>query len=238
MPKSIITEGKTTAEAVEKGLKELKVSKDMVEIKVMEESDKRSFYNILAPRVVKVELTVKENAKRPNKVEKKKEESIASSKEKRPANQNQEEVDQAVKEIEGFLSKFLNTEIKHEVTVEDYEIYVNIQGENVNYLIGYRGETINAFQTLLSAIANKNVTEKIRVYLDIAGYRDKRIKTLEDLAEKIAKTVIRTGKSITLEPMSAYERKVIHSKLQSQDKIKTFSKGEEPYRKIVVALKD
>jgi len=238
MPNSVISEGKTTNDAIEKGLKELKVSKDMVEIKVIEEADKRSFYNILAPRVVKVELTVKENVKKTRKVETKKEENSTINKEKRPTNQNQEEITQAVKAIEDFLSKFLTAEVKYEVYVEDYEIYANIQGENVHYLIGYRGETINALQTLVSSIANKNVTAKIRVYLDIAGYRDKRIKTLEDLAEKIAKTVIRTGKSVTLEPMSAYERKVIHSKLQSQDKIKTFSKGEEPYRKIVVALKD
>jgi len=239
MPKSVISEGKTTNDAIEKGLKELKVSKDMVEIKVMEEADKRSFYNILAPRVVKVELTVKEDTKKQAKKESKKEEAtVVVNKEQRPFNQSPEEIEQAVKAIEEFLSKFLEKEIKHEVTVENYEIYVDIQGENVNYLIGYRGETINAVQTILSSIANKNATAKIRIYLDIAGYRDKRIKTLEDLAEKIAKTVIRTGKAITLEPMSAYERKVIHSKLQSQEKIKTFSKGEEPYRKIVVALKD
>ena len=159
-------------------------------------------------------------------------------KERRPTNQNQEEIEEAVKEVEGFLAKFLGEGINYEVTVEDYEIHVNIQGENVNHLIGYRGETINAFQTILSSIANKKATAKIRIYLDIAGYREKRIKTLEDLAEKIAKTVIRTGKAITLEPMSAYERKVIHSKLQTQDRVKTFSKGEEPYRKIVVTLKD
>ena len=94
-------------------------------------------------------------------------------------------------------------------------------------MIGYRGENINAFQTVLSAIANKKSTAKIRVYLDIEGYREKRIKTLEDLAEKIART----------EPMTAYERKIIHTKLQTHNKVKTFSKGEEPYRKVVITLK-
>ena len=66
---------------------------------------------------------------------------------------------------------------------------------------------------------------------------EKRIKTLEELADKIARTVIRTKKSITLEPMTAYERKIIHTKLQDNDKVKTFSKGEEPYRKVVITLK-
>ena len=92
-------------------------------------------------------------------------------------------------------------------------------------------------QTILSSVANKNSTSKIRVYLDIAGYREKRLKTLEDLAEKIARTVVRTGKAITLEPMTAYERKIIHTKLQNHSKVKTFSKGEEPYRKVVISLK-
>ena len=112
-----------------------------------------------------------------------------------------------------------------------------MNGENLNYLIGYRGETINAIQTILTAIANKKSTQKIRVYLDIAGYREKRIKTLEDLAEKLARTVERTKKSVTLEPMTAYERKIIHTKLQNNSKVKTFSKGEEPYRKVVISLK-
>jgi len=92
-------------------------------------------------------------------------------------------------------------------------------------------------QNIATAIANKKSTERIKVFLDVANYRDKRTKTLEELAEKISKTVVRTGKSITLEPMTAYERKIIHSKLQSSDKVKTFSKGEEPYRKVVIALK-
>ena len=92
-------------------------------------------------------------------------------------------------------------------------------------------------QTILSAIANKESSTRIRVFVDVEGYRERRIKTLEDLAEKIARTVIRTGKPVTLEPMSAYERKIIHTKLQNHDKVETFSKGEEPYRKVIVTLK-
>lgn len=227
MAKTIISQGKTTNEAIENGLKELKVSKDMVEVKVIEE-EKRSFYNILAPRVVKVELTVKEE-------ELKKE----NNKEKieRKINKNEKEINVAVEEINEFLNKFLKAGITFKTEVKDYEIYVDVEGEDVNYLIGYRGENINAFQTILTAIANKKSTAKIRVYLDIAGYRERREKTLEDLAEKIARTVIRTGKPVTLEPMTAYERKIIHTKLQSHSKVETFSKGEEPYRKVVIKLK-
>lgn len=226
MDKKIISQGKTTNEAIENGLKELNVTKEMVDIKVLEE-EKRSFYNILAPRVVKVELTVKEGKVKKGdhkKVEKK-------------HNENKEEIERAAEDIKNFLERFLNKNIKFNVEIKEYDIYVNIEGEEVNYLIGYRGENINALQTILSSISNKKSTAKIRVYLDIEGYRERRKKTLEELAEKIARTVVRTKKSITLEPMTAYERKIIHTKLQSHDKVQTYSKGEEPYRKVVISLK-
>ena len=104
-------------------------------------------------------------------------------------------------------------------------------------MIGYRGETLYAFQNILSAIASKGIDKKVRVILDIEGYKAKREKTLEELAEKVAKTVIKTRKSIKLEPMQAYERKIIHSKLQQNPKVKTESIGEEPNRRIVISLK-
>ena len=93
-------------------------------------------------------------------------------------------------------------------------------------------------QNILSSIAGKNIQNKVRVILDIEGYKEKREKTLEDLAEKVAKTVIKTKKSVKLEPMQAYERKIIHSKLQQNDKVETTSIGEEPNRRIVVSLKN
>ena len=230
MAKSVIAEGKTTTEAVENGLKQLNVSKNMVDIKVLEEDKKRSFYSILAPRVVKVELTVKEGIEPPKTTEKPKEKRIFVT------NENMEEIEESKKILNTFLTDFFKDNYKYEIKIENYDLLVNIDGENVNHLIGYRGETINALQTLLSSIANKKSSAKIKVFVDVAGYKEKRIKTLEELAEKISKTVIKTGKSITLEPMTAYERKIIHTKLQQNDKVKTFSKGEEPHRRIVVAL--
>ena len=92
-------------------------------------------------------------------------------------------------------------------------------------------------QTILSIIASNGIDEKIRVILDISGYRDKRKKALEQLADRISKTVIKNRKSYTLDPMTAYERKVIHEKLQDHPKVKTTSVGEEPYRKVIVSLK-
>jgi spoIIIJ-associated protein len=229
MPKSIIVEGNTTKEAIEKGLKELNVSKDMVEIKTLEEEKKRSFYSILAPRVVKIEMTLKENV-----------ESNSCNKEsvkKRNINKNIIEIEEASKRIEKFLNEILDKNLKIDINIKDFIINVNINGEEINNLIGYRGTTINSLQILITAIANKNISSKIMVILDVGDYRKRRQKTLEELAEKISKTVIKTKKSITLEPMSAFERKIIHTKLQDNDKVKTFSKGEEPHRRLVISLK-
>ena len=227
MPKSIIVEGKTTNEAIEKGLKELNVTKSMVDIKPIEEEKKRSFYSILAPRVVKIEMTVKENAER--------EESNHSF--KKSINKNLEEIEKVADTLRTFFSSLLDKDIKCDVTIEDYCINIKIDGENINNLIGYRGATINAFQTLASAIANKNSKSKIIVIVDVGNYKEKREKTLEDLAEKMSQRVMKTKKPITLDPMTAYERKIIHTKLQNSDSVKTFSKGEEPYRRVVITLK-
>ena len=229
MPNSIIAEGKTTAEAVENGLKQLNVSKDKVEIKVLDNEEKRSFFSILTPRVVKVELTLKDGIQTELKENIKREETHAT----------QEQYDEAKKNIDDFLKDFSKNfeDIKYEIKQENEFICVQINGEDSGKLIGYRGDTLNAMQTIISSIASKNINSKIKVTLDIAEYRKKRERVLEELADKVARSVIRTGKTITLEPMPAYERKIIHSRLQDSERVKTFSKGEEPYRKVVVSKK-
>ena len=218
MSKIIVSEGKTTSEAIEKGLKELNLHRDQVEIKVLEQ-EKRSFFDILAPRVVKVELTVKEKPQ--------KEEKILT----------EEDLEETKNNVEKFIKEFLKNlgeEYKYEINIEKNEINVKIDGGNSGTLIGYRGETLNALQHILSLIANKHTSAKVRVLLNVDGYKEKREKTLEELALKVSKTVIRTNKSITLEPMNAYERKIIHSKLQDMTDIRTHSIGEEPHRRIVI----
>lgn len=230
MEKSIISEGKTTNEAIEKGLKILNVSKNKVDIKVLENEEKRSFFSILTPRVVKVQLTLKDIEEEHKIV-------------KKEINLSQEEQDIAVKNVEEFLKEFLNKlekdeKIEYSIKADKSGVYVNINDKNLGYLIGYRGETLYALQNVLSAIAGKKIENKVRVFLDIESYRAKREKTLEELAEKISKTVIKTKKSITLEPMQAYERKIIHSKLQNNELVTTKSIGEEPRRRVVISLKN
>ena len=232
MDNSIIAEGKTTNEAIENGLKILKVAKDRVNIKVLENEEKRSFFSILAPRVVKVELTLKDNNQKDKKIEERVKREIKLSK---------EDLDKAEENLKYFLEDFIKqlTEgSSYSIEKEENDLIVCINGEELGYLIGYRGETLYAMQNILSAIASKGIEERVRVILDIEGYKAKREKTLEELAVKVAKTVMRNKKTITLEPMQAYERKIIHSKLQTFEKIETKSIGEEPRRRVVISLKN
>ena len=234
MPKnSIISEGNTTNEAIEKGLKILNVSKNMVNIKVLESEQKRSFFSILAPRVVKVELTLKEDG-----TEHKENSEKHIKKEKQPV--SKENIEIAEENVKNFLDTFLKqlgNDTKYEIKKDDFGLEVTIEGADAAILIGYRGETLYALQTLIASIAGKNLDEKIRVLLDIGNYKEKREKTLENLALKLASSVERTGKPVKLEPMQAYERKIIHSALQNSNTVKTESIGEEPRRRVVISLK-
>ena len=96
---------------------------------------------------------------------------------------------------------------------------------------------LNSLQVILNSIANKDAKNKVRIVLNISNYREKREKSLEELADKISKTVYKTGKSITLEPMMAYERKIIHTALQDSEEVVTNSVGEEPYRRVIIRKK-
>ena len=231
MENKVIAEGKTTNEAIENGLKILKVSKNKVNVKVLESEDKRSFFSILAPRVVKVELTLKEhddeNVDKEIRVRK---EIVLTEEEQQKAKEN----------LDAFIKKFiesLNEYVSYKIEKETSGLKVEINSQNLGYLIGYRGETLYSLQNILSSIAGKGIENRVRVILDIEGYKQKREKTLEELAEKVARTVIKTRKPIKLEPMRAYERKIIHSKLQENEKVETKSVGEEPNRRIIVSLR-
>ena len=234
---SIISEGNTTNEAIENGLKVLKVSQDMVNVKVLE-TEKKSFFSILAPRVVKVELTLKDEKELKKIDEKKNKEKTAIKKELKEI--SPEKIEMAEKNVNKFLDSFLDkvgNNINYEINKTTTGIEIFLKGDEAGFLIGYRGETLYSFQTILSSVANKNIDEKIRIWLDIEGYKEKREKTLQDLAIRIARTVEKTRKSKTLEPMQAYERKIIHSALQDSKTVKTESIGEEPRRRVVISLK-
>lgn len=123
-------------------------------------------------------------------------------------------------------------------TREDKDgLWVIMNGENLGILIGRRGETLDALQYIVNLAVNKKFGQRIRVILDVEGYRKKREETLRKLALKLAEKVKQRGRSIVLEPMTSMERKIIHTTLQGRDDITTFSEGEEPFRKIIIAPK-
>ena len=227
MKNIVIAEGKTSNEAIEKGLKELNCRREDVEIKVLENEEKRSFFSILEPRIVKVELTLKKEPKEKN------------VKEKKNENITPEDLEKCERAVDNFLKLFTDQvkELEYVINKKDNSIYVEIKGNNSSKLIGYRGETIKALQTILSAIGNKELENRVRVLVDIGGYKEKREETLKELAKKLEKTVRKTGKKIILEPMSSYERKIIHMELQNSKFVTTYSIGEEPRRRIVIDKK-
>ena len=166
MEEKFIFEGKTTTEAVENGLKELKLKKEDVEIIPIRNEEKRSFFSILEPRIVKVELKIKEKS---SKIKEEKREKV----EKEKKEMSGEAISKAKQNIEVFLKEFLpkvsSENLEYKIYDDKYYIYVEIKKKKTNSLIGYRGEALNAMQTLLSAISNKNIDEKVRVILDILG---------------------------------------------------------------------
>ena len=126
-----------------------------------------------------------------------------------------------------------------EVTLEAEEtedgLKIEIIGDTSGNIIGRRGETLDALQYLTSMAANKSDREYYRISLDSCGYRDKRKTALEELTAKISKTVLRTGRPVTLEPMNPYERRIIHAAVSNIEGVSSKSIGEEPYRKVVIS---
>ncbi len=136
-----------------------------------------------------------------------------------------------------FFAMNMQVEIEVEYDKEAGNMAVDLTGPEMGVLIGKRGQTLDSLQYLVSLVANKESDSYIRVKLDTENYRDRRKETLEHLAKNIAYKVKRTKKSVSLEPMNPYERRVIHSALQNDKYVCTKSEGEEPFRHVVVMLK-
>jgi spoIIIJ-associated protein len=120
---------------------------------------------------------------------------------------------------------------------ENATVEINVDGDEMGVLIGKRGQTLDSLQYLVSLVVNKNSENYIKVKLDTENYRARRKETLENLAKNIAFKVKRTRKPVSLEPMNPYERRIIHSALQNDKYVETYSEGEEPYRRVVINVK-
>lgn len=138
---------------------------------------------------------------------------------------------------EMFKAMNLEVNIDIDYNVEDGNMDINLSGDEMGVIIGKRGQTIDSIQYITSLVANKESDSYIRVKVDTENYRHRRKETLENLAKNISYKVKRTRKSVSLEPMNPYERRIIHSALQNDKYVATKSEGEEPYRHIIVYLK-
>lgn len=259
--------GTDVEEAVKLALIDLRLSREEVEVTVLEEPS-RGFFGIGAKLAkVRVEPKKKEEKEEPVQVEKKEAEKKTPLKqeekrEKKPDNRKSEKKkkdknkkekrnsiiprepeDNMVEVQEHPALEFLkDTTEKMGLTLDitakvgSNSIFINIQGKDSGTIIGKRGQTLDAIQYLTSLVVNKENEKYIRVVVDAENYRSKREKTLEQLANRLADKVVRTGKSVRLEPMNPYERKVIHATLQQNPDVTTKSEGEEPYRRVIIEL--
>ena len=201
----------------------------------------------------KVETPVKEEVKPEKKTEKKPAKEHSHTKknvrEEKPEvkSEPKKEVElakvepQTIETCEKFIYDVMNAMDMDDVKVtsvvdEEEALSINMEGSNMGILIGKRGQTLDSLQYLTNRVANKMQDGYVRVKLDTEDYRRRRKETLENLAKNIASKVKRTRKTVSLEPMNPYERRIIHSALQSDPAVSTHSEGEEPYRRVVVTL--
>ena len=201
----------------------------------------------------KVETPVKEEVKPEKKTEKKPAKEHSHTKknvrEEKPEvkSEPKKEVElakvepQTIETCEKFIYDVMNAMGMDDVKVtsvvdEEGALSINMEGSNMGILIGKRGQTLDSLQYLTNRVANKMQDGYVRVKLDTEDYRRRRKETLENLAKNIASKVKRTRKTVSLEPMNPYERRIIHSALQCDPAVSTHSEGEEPYRRVVVTL--
>ena len=151
-----------------------------------------------------------------------------------------EKLPDVIEHVQIFLDdifRSMDLVVSFEVVSDREGTLIHLKGEDLGILIGRRGQTLDALQYLVNIVANRHSNTFIRVILDAENFRERRRKTLEDLALRLANRVTKTGKDVMLEPMSPQERKIIHSQLQDHPKVKTLSKGDEPNRRVVISLR-
>ena len=205
--KTLEMTGKTVNEALENALKSLNLTEDRVEYEVLDEGSK-GFLNLIGAKPAKILVKVKRDYK---------------------------------DEVKLFLRNILNSmKVQAEIRIREENdiIHIDLTGPKMGIIIGYRGETLDALQYLTSLVVNKdhNVPYK-KVVLDTENYRKKREETLIRVAEITAYKVKKIRRPYKLEPMNPYERRIIHSALQDNEYVYTFSEGEEPHRRVVVDIK-
>lgn len=248
----ITVSAKTLGDAITEALIQLGITSDMLEYDVIEKGS-AGFLGIGSKQAV-IRAWKKKSAEKEETLEELKEEiqetiaevkleerpAVKETKEKKESKELADVKEETISACEKFLKDVLKAmdmevEIKTRID-EEGALDIEMSGRNMGILIGKRGQTLDSLQYLTNRVANKMQDGYVRVKLDTEDYRRRRKETLESLAKNIAYKVKRTKKAVSLEPMNPYERRIIHSALQSDKYVSTHSEGEEPYRRVVVTL--
>lgn len=238
-PKNAIStekRAKSIDDAIELALSELGIERDKAEIEIIQEPAK-GFLGIGAKEaVVKVTANTEKTARNPGK-----ENAVVPSIKKEKTSGGVYNLDSPAENAKNFITDVLNAmgiEVKVTSELKGDMIEVNLEGDNMGVVIGKRGDTLDSIQYLTSLVVNQKSEDYIKVSIDTENYREKREEALCALAQRLASKVGRTGRKFALEPMNPYERRIIHSNLQDNDEVTTYSIGQEPYRKVVIAPKN
>ena len=232
---------KTVDEAITKACLEFETSSDNLEIQVVQEGTS-GFLGFIGskPAVIKVRKKVQEEEF--DILKELAKEAQPKPEPRKPVVRTEEQVQQMKQDAEKFLTGVFGAmELPVEITM-NYDktadcLEIDFAGEDMGILIGKRGQTLDSLQYLTSLVVNKEQQEYVRVKVDTENYRSRRKDTLENLAKNIAFKVRKTRKPVVLEPMNPYERRIIHSALQGNKYVETYSEGNEPYRHVVVVYK-
>lgn len=236
MNKEYIYKASTSEVAIEKGLSELELNREDVEIEIIKEG------GIFAKAEVKIIVKEKEEDVIEEDVvdvetEETSEEVVVSEEDKEKRFAIYKELREKGKEFLKEIARIIGVEITLESKIKEDEICFYVGGENARTFIGYKGETLDAIQTIVGQILNKDLEPHVRVVVDADFYRERRKKTLINLARRLAKQAYTQRREIALEPMNSYERRIIHSALQNSYEATTRSDGEGKDRHIVVVPK-
>lgn len=219
---SVEKSAKTVDEAVELALTELGVERDRVDYEVIEQPTK-AFLGFIGGKLARVKVTVKP-------------EDVVPTDTVSTENAAADPVEVGME----FLQTICDT-MKLSVTITkipgDDSVTFSLKGNDLGSLIGKHGQTLDSLQYLVNLAANRDSSERVRIIVDVENYRMRRAETLTQLALRLADRVKRSGEKIALEPMNSHERKIIHIALQNDRRVATYSEGNDPYRKVVIALK-
>jgi spoIIIJ-associated protein len=211
--KKIVASGKTIEDAIRSGLTQLQTTEDQVQVVVLEQPSKRLF-GLISNKEAKVEITLLPEPEIPV-------DPVGLA-------------EDFLREVAGAMG--MSVDVDRQSSRDGLLLGISGTGD-LGMMIGRRGQTLDALQYLANIVANRHSDSHLRIVLDAEDFRERRRKTLEELSDRLAGRVIRSKKEVVLEPMSPQERKIIHSQLQNHPKVKTYSKGDDPNRCVVITLK-